>query len=204
MKRLLLTITFLFVVFGMSGQTASNSVASFSAEWHRGKVIFATGDTLSCDVRFNNALPVGILQIRSSGTILTIEPEDVKSFTWYDEDKERTRKFFSLLVTTEELSSHRAFMESLYDDREVSIVNHKTLGLPYEYMNYTRFISKPSRVNRKYLLDFSTGQLLPMSRENALKLVGDRNEVISFIQSRRIRFKSLEDYIDVFEFKSSR
>ena len=200
MKRLL--VTFLFTGFFLpgKGQLATNSVASFSAEWHEGMVTFDSGDTLSCDLRYNNALPVGVLQINASGTILTIAPEDVTSFSWYDEKRRRMRRYYSLTVTTEELSTHRTFMECLYYDSEISILNHKTLGLPYEYMTYTRFVSKPSRVNRRYIFQPSTGELLPMSRENALKVVEDKSEVMSFIESHRIRFRSLEDYIDVFRY----
>lgn len=200
MKRLLIFLFFTTLFFPAKGQLASNSVASFSATWHAGKVAFNSGDTLSCQLRFNNALPVGVLQINAAGTILTIAPEDVSSFAWYDEKRRRMRKYYSLTVTTDEFSTHRTFMECIYDDQEVSILNHKTLGLPYEYMNYTRFISKPSRVNRRYIFQPSTGELLPMSRENALKVVEDKTEVMSFIENHRIRFRSLEDYIDVFQY----
>ena len=200
MKRLLIFIFFTSVFFSGKGQLASNSVASFSAKWHTGTVVFNSGDTLSCELRFNNALPVGVLQINSAGTILTIAPEDVSSFSWYDDKKRRMRKYYSLTVTTAEFSTHRTFMECLYYDHEISILNHKTLGLPYEYMNYTRFISKPSRVNRQYIFQPTTGELLPMSRENALKVVEDKTAVMSFIESHRIRFRSLDDYIDVFRY----
>ncbi len=203
MKQLFVSLSFYFIITITSGQTASTPIGSFSVAWHPGTVVFEIGDTLNCEVRFNAAIPVGVLQIRSDGLVLTIAPEDVKSFTWFDPRKQRMRKYYSVTVTTEEFSTHRAYMECLYNGAEFSILNHRTLGLAYEYQHYTRFVSKPSHVNRQYLLDFSSGELLPLSRENALRIVENKAEVMSFIEEQGIRFRSVQDYIHVFEYYAS-
>jgi hypothetical protein len=206
MKRLLWSMVFCVIIFSASAQVKLNSyTGTFSPEWHKGSIIFNTGDTVKCTLRYNQAFPAGILQLRKKEIAITIPPCDVKGFYYFDPKKDRVRKYYSMPLSANEPPTQEYFMECIYDDASISILNHKSIGVPYEYMNYSRFISKPSRISRKYILNAATGELLPLTRENALRLMGNNRKpaILSYIENHDIRFKSVTDYIHVFEYYSS-
>jgi hypothetical protein len=202
MKRLLAIISFCFFLIQISAQV--KPVESFVLTWNSGSVIFNSGDTLQCNLRYNHAASIGMLQVLENDVAITLTPADVREFSFYDEAKKRVRKFSSLPAVEGETSDQPFFMENLYSDQRFSIVNHRTMDVPYGYMNYTRLISKPVKVSKKYILDSSTGELLPLSRENALRLMETkRNEITGYIQSHRLKFKKTADYIHLFRYHSS-
>ena len=177
---------------------------TFSSDWNEGRVVFNTGDTLNCYLRFNQAVPHGLLQVQEDGNAITIPVKDVREFSFFDPRKTRHRKFFSVPVSEDHQLTKEYFMECLYDDQKFTILKHRTIGTPYDYMNYSRFISRPSRITKQYILDITTGSVLPLSKENVLQLTGNKKpEITSFIQSNSIKFKSVTDYIHVFEYLSS-
>jgi hypothetical protein len=109
-----------------------------------------------------------------------------------------------MAVAEEEYSKQKVFLESLYNDKQFIILNHRTMDVPYDYMNYTRLISKPVRISKKYILNTRTGELLPLSKENTLRLLERRkDEITAFIQEHHLRFKKVADFIDVLEYHSS-
>lgn len=202
MKRLILVVNacFLFLVAGAQ----LNPKVDYSLTWYKGSVIFHTGDSLSCTLRYNQTLSIGAVQILQDDNVITLSSKDVKSFSFYDEEKGRLRKFSSLIVSDEVPENQKVFLEHLYNDSQFSILNQRTVDVPYDYMNYSRFISKPVRMSKKYILDTRTGAVLPLSKENTLKLLEPRKEeIISFIHERHLKFKRVADYIDVFEYHSS-
>lgn len=203
MKRLLLCVAILFPISFSQAQTKAPQ-DEYSLAWNQGKVIFYTGDTVECMLRYNQTLSVGALQIMKDDNIITLPSKDVLSFSFYDERKGQTRYFSSMAVTEEEYVNQKVFLESLYNDTQFVILNHRTMDVPYDYMNYTRLISKPVRVSKKYILNAKTGELLPLSKENTLKLLESRkNEITAFIQEHHLRFKKVADFIDVLEYHSS-
>lgn len=203
MKRLLVVVSFIFFSTLLS-QAQFKPRLDYSLAWHKGTVIFQTGDTLDCTLRYNHTLYIGTLQIVEAGNVITVPSSDVKKFSFYDDAKGRWRTFTSMTLEGEEPLNQKFFLEQLYYDEQFAILNHRTLDVPYDYMNYTRFISKPVRMTKRYLLDFKSGKILPLSKENTLKLLeSQREEIIAFINQRHIRFKRLHDYIDVFEYHAS-
>lgn len=202
MKRLLLIAIAGIFLYPVEGQSQARP---FNTAWSEGLVVFNTGDSVDCLVRYNHALPIGILQIMKGENLFTVAPSDVETFTFKDVDKNRLRKFYSIELQAEEGQPTHAFMECLYNDGSVSILSHKTFGMPRDFMNYTWFISKPARVNKRYILDSESGQLLPMSRENALKVIDQAKspQISAYIENHRIRFRSVSEYIDVFEYHRS-
>jgi hypothetical protein len=181
----------------------SNHVESYSLAWNNGRVIFNTGDTIACKVRFNETIAKGVLQIMENESIVTVTADDVGSFSFYDAQGDKLRKFSTMSLLKDD-SQQKVFLERLYDDQQFSILKHKTLDVPYEYMNYTRLISKPVLMSKRYILNVSTGELLPLSKENALRLLAHRKtEITSFIQEHHIRFKRVADYINVFQYHNS-
>lgn len=204
MKRLLFCVVIPSIISFAQAQTKTLQ-EDYSLTWNQGKVIFYTGDTVSCKLRYNHTLSVGALQVMKDDNIITLPSRDVLSFSFYDEHKSRMRNFSSMSVSEEEsYPNQKVFLESLYNDQQFIILNHRTMDVPYDYMNYTRLISKPVRISKKYILNTQTGELLPLSKENTLKLLQTRREEITaFIQEHHLRFRKVADFIDVFEYNSS-
>lgn len=200
MKRLLTVIIF-FAWIDLAAQPGINP-DEYSLTWNKGYVVFASGDTLHCDLRFYQAISDGTLQVMDEHHTLTLSPSDVVEFMFYDENKSRIRKFSTMAV--ERSISRKVFLENLYDDARFSILRQRTIDVPYEYMNVSRFISKAARISRKYILDTHTGVLLPLSKENMLRLLEDRQkEIAAFISHHHIRFRKVTDYVNLLQFHSS-
>jgi hypothetical protein len=203
MKSLLLpAFLFLFIV-NVQAQTTIRP-DTYSLAWSHGTVMFPGGDSVRCVLRYNQQMSNGTLQIMDGDDIIALSARDVASFSFYDSIREKTRKFSVMPVDAGNEAGQKYFLEYIYNDQQFSILNHRTVGVPYEYMNYSRFVSKPARISRKYILDMNTGELMPLSKENTLRLMQRRKEeIMSFIQDNHIRFKKTADFISVFRYHSS-
>lgn len=174
----------------------------FYPDWTPGFVVLETNDTVSCTLRYSQMVPEGLLQILDGETILTLSVRDVKCFFFFDPARSRYRKFFALSLPLTGQVEREIFMEYIYGNERISILNHKTMGLARSYMEFTPF-RQPIPVNDLYLLDCRTGKILPISEENALSLLEKKQMVYGFIESNGIRFRKLSDYVKVFEYENS-
>lgn len=174
----------------------------FFPDWTPGLVVLETNDTVECTIRYNQMVPEGLLQVLDGDNVLTLSVRDVKCFFFFDAQKNRYRKFYTLSVPFEGNISREMFLEYIYGNDNVSILNHKTMGLAHGYMEFTPF-KQPIPVNKQYLLDARTGELLPISEDNALSLLVDKHQVVTFIEDNDIRFRKLSDYVKVFEYDRS-
>lgn len=196
MKRLLLPC-FLALTVSLFAQP---STEKFSLAWTKGKVIFKTGDTLHCNIRFNQTANKSILQVNHAAHTLTIPTADVFEFSFFDEKRNRTR-IFTTFGSAENGGPY--FMEKLYADSRFCILNHKTMEVPPE-LNFSRLVGKPVKTYKKYLFNATTGEILPLSRENLFALLEPkRAEIISYVKARNIRFRRIADFISVFEYHNS-
>lgn len=184
-------------------QNNPNAPLPFFPDWTHGLVVLETNDTVACELRFNQMVPEGLLQVLDGGNILTLSVRDVKCFFFFDPVKDRYRKFFTLTVPIGGEVPRETFLEYVYGNERVSILNHKTMGLPYSYMEFTPF-KQPVPLNRQYLLNCKTGALLPLSEENAFTLLEKKEEVSRFVAKNDLRFRKLSDYVKIFEYDQSR
>jgi len=171
-------------------------------DWTPGLVVLETNDTVSCNLRYNQMVPEGLLQVLDGENVLTLSVRDVKCFFFFDSSRDRHRKFYTLSVPLDANVSREMFLEYVYGNDKVSILNHKTMGIAHAYMEYTPF-KQPVPLSKLYLLDFRSGRLLPISEENALSLVDRRQKVAGFIRENGIRFRKVSDYIKIFEYEQS-
>lgn len=178
------------------------ATVQFYPDWTPGSIVLETNDTVSCTLRYNQMVPEGLLQVLDGENILTLSVKDVKCFFFFDTARNRYRKFFTLSVPLNGQLSREMFMEYVYGNENVSILNHKTMGLAHSYMEYTPF-RQPVPVNHLYLLDCQTGEVLPISQENALSMIEKKEIVTGFIQTNGIRFRKLSEYVKVFEYDKS-
>ena len=174
----------------------------FFPDWTPGVVVLETNDTVSCLLRYNQMVPEGLLQVLEGETVLTLSVRDVKCFFFFDNRKERYRKFYTLSVPINGYTNREMFLEYVYGNERVCILNHKTMGLAHAYMEFTPF-KQPVPLNKQYLLNGDTGELLPISEENAFSLLKKKQQVAGFIENNGIRFKKLSDYVKVFEYDQS-
>jgi hypothetical protein len=198
MKRFLLPIA---VIFTSSVVAQSITAEKFSLNWIPGEIVFKTGDTLHCRLRFNQAGDKPILQLTEANQTVTVPVKDVTQFSFFDTAKNRNRIFTAF--KNPQVAGREFYMEKIYADRNFSILNHKTMEVPPE-LNFSRFVGKPIKTYKKYLLNESTGELLPLSRENLLELLEPKKvEILSYVKARNIRFKRIADFINVFEYHNS-
>lgn len=174
----------------------------FYPDWTPGFVVLETNDTVACNLRYNQLVPEGLLQVLDGENILTLSVRDVKCFFFFDVAKNKYRKFFTLSVPLEGQQQREMFLEYIYGNERVSILGHKTMGLAHGYMEYTPF-KQPIPLSRQYLLDCRSGRIVPISEENALDLLEKKQMVSGFIETNGIRFRKLSDYVKVFEYDKS-
>jgi hypothetical protein len=183
-------------------QNDPNAPLHFSTDWTSGLVILETNDTVACSLRFNQMVPEGLLQVLDGKNVLTLSVKDVKSFTFLDKKKNRYRKFFTLTVPLNGNIRREMFLEYVYGNDKISILNHKTIGFANAYMEFSP-LKQVTPLNRQYLLDSASGQILRLSKENALSLLDQKQKVTSFIQNNDIHFKRVSDYVKIFEYHRS-
>lgn len=171
-------------------------------DWTPGRIVLETNDTVDCTLRYNQMVPEGLLQVLDGETILTLSVRDVKCFFFFDGKKNRYRKFYTLSVPMNGYAHREMFLEYVYGNERVSILNHKTMGLAHAYMEFTPF-KQAIRLNKLYLLNCQTGELLPISEENAFTLLEKKQQVAGYIETSGIRFRKLSDYVKVFEYDRS-
>jgi hypothetical protein len=194
----LLSVSFL----DFPGQNDPNAPLHFSTEWTPGLVILETNDTVACSLRFNQMVPEGLLQVLDGKNVLTLSVKDVKSFLFFDKKKSRYRKFFTLSIPLNGSVSREMFLEYVYGNDKISILNHRTMGFANAYMEFSP-LKQVTPLNRQYLLDAASGQILPLSKENALSLLDQKQKVTHFIHSNGIHFKRVSDYVRIFEYHRS-
>ncbi|MGC1243468.1 MAG: hypothetical protein WA874_17880 [Chryseosolibacter sp.] len=179
-----------------------NAPIKYYPDWTAGLVVLETNDTVTCTLRYNQLVPEGLLQVLDGENVLTLSVKDVKCFFFFDQQKSRHRKFFTLSVPFDGYPHREMFLEYIYGNEKVSILSHKTMGLAHAYMEYTPF-KQSVPLNKQYLLDERTGTLLPISAENALSLLEKKEKVAGFIEANDIRFRKLSDYVKIFEYHRS-
>jgi hypothetical protein len=186
----------------LSPQHDPNTPANVSPEWNSGMVVLQTNDTVACQLRFNQMVPEGLLQVLDGENILTLSVKDVRSFLFFDTKRARYRRFFTMSVPLNGSVTREMFMEYVYGNEKVSILNHKSMGFAHAYMEFTPF-KQPTLLNRQYLLNAETGKMLPISKENALSLIANKPGVNNFNQKNAITFRKVTDYNRVFEYNKS-
>jgi hypothetical protein len=200
MKRLLPSLLALF----LSYVSFSHPILDRSPKWHEGFAVLNNGDTIRGQLQFTRKVSEGLLQVRKENKIEVLTVKDVTHFSFFDERTNSDRKFYTLSFQPESgKRPHEIFIEYIYGNRKVWIMNHKMLGFSKKVFQFNPF-GKRTVVNQRYLLNHESGELLPMSKENALALMsGERREVLSFIQSNGLRLKTVDDFIALLDFQKS-
>jgi hypothetical protein len=177
---------------------------NYSLDWKNGNVVLETGDTLSCQIRYNNSIPEGIVQVLDGDNVVCLSVKDLVAFEFHDESRNRTRVFERVILQDETSAGKPYFCEVLYKNSEFRILKHRAVGVPYDHMNYTRFLRKHTILTERFIMHEPSGKILPLSKEHALELMDDKRPLVnSFISENGIRFRSVSDYAKVLDFHAS-
>ena len=197
-------LLFAVVIANVYAQEYTSYPINFTHHWNEGKIVFRTGDTLTCQLRFNRTSLDNVVHVMDGDQIISIVTADIHSFSFYDGEKQRARNFINMTLPSLRADSQQFLVEKIYDDGKFSILTQRTFEMPYQNLQLIRFFGKPVPVYKKFICDNESGQLLPLNKENTMKLLEARKtEVSTFIQDRHIRFKKVSDFINVFEYHSS-
>jgi hypothetical protein len=202
MKRLLIiTLLGISSIFSYAGDKPSDKNLQ---SWHKGIVVFHSGDTIHCRLQFTRKVEEGLLQVMKGDQIGILTVKDVKAFSYFDEKKNQVRRFVTLSLMPElSTRNHEIFIEHLYSNARLSILNHRMLGFSAHAFQINPFRTK-TVVNKQYLLDNATGTVLPMSKENILSLMkSEQKEILRYIQSNGIRLKSVADFKSLLDYHQS-
>src|SRR5688500_16740844 len=94
----------------------------YSLEWNNGNVVFTSGDTIECKLRYNQRLPETILQVMDGENVRCLSVKDVASFSYHDTKKNRLRIFQPMQVPFGEFQGQVYFCERLYNNSRFSIL----------------------------------------------------------------------------------
>jgi hypothetical protein len=172
-----------------------------SNKWFSGLVVFHTGDTLHCDLRFTRKVTEGLIQVKAGDRIEVLTVKDVRAFSFYDDGRGYTRTFFNLAVIPDlSTRKHEIFIELLYATKTFSILNHKSLGYSENAIQINPF-RKKAVVNQRYIFNNATGEVVPLTRDNILMMMAERKtEVVGYLESNNVRLKTVDDYIALLDF----
>jgi hypothetical protein len=171
--------------------------------WTQGYVVLVTGDTVRCEMNYSPAVSEGLLQVKDDGNILTLSVKEVKAFSYLDQKKKVTRRFYTFPVYDENVSTSREyFLEFIYENPHAAILNHhmlvnKVMGSPYtKGGNYAMIMEL------KYLLDVHTGKLVQLSKKEAMALMASKRDMVeAYIKENSIKLKNdVEEYIKVLDY----
>ncbi|MEQ8358779.1 MAG: hypothetical protein RH860_04775 [Cytophagales bacterium] len=136
MNRFFLIIV---IVFSVANSVTSQELSSDI--WHEGTIVLKTNDTLRGAVKYN--IEENILQYRYSNKMITLSPNKIISFYFYDELIKANRYFRSF-----EYSPYSSYKPEMFF--EVLVVGNLSL-LAREYISYeTRMINDPFLTNDPY------------------------------------------------------
>jgi hypothetical protein len=172
-------------------------------QWYQGTVVFHSGDTLKCKLRFTRMVSEGLLQVLDEDHVEVLTVKDVKTFSYFDSKQSKVRTFFTLPLMPElSTRAHEVFIEHLYSTHNFSILNYKCLGYP-EKLAAMPF-RKKKVLNKQYLFDNNTGEILPMSKQNILLLMQDKKtNVVTYLNSNHIKLKSVSEFIQLLDYHQS-
>jgi len=198
MKRLLILSLVLIPLLLLS----KNSPVEFFniSDWHEGYVVTHSNDTINCFLQFTRKVSEGLIQIIDGNQVKVLTVKDVRFFSYFDKKKNTYRKFYAMnfrpnLSTRE----HEIFVEFIHGNDRVWLLNHKTMGFDTRW--HLNPFRKKSIVNNRYLFDQVTGNIMPMSKENVLKMMGSqKEEMLDYIQTKGMRLRNIDDYIALLDY----
>jgi hypothetical protein len=172
-----------------------DKVDGMFVNWTKGQMLFDTGDSINCDIRFDQLNQN--MDVRYQGVDLEIPFADITSFNFYDSAKRRSRYFEKVVVQ----SGKVVLMEYLFKSKKASLLEERFIRK--FHMAYRDPLTLDKRefritmpVEKKFLYNAVTKDALLMSRSNLLIITKDKaREMRKFIDENRLRLETDDDFI---------
>lgn len=212
MTRLFIAFLMVFYSSVLLAQISPREAEKRFTKWVNGTVVLVTGDTVRCELGYNQMFSEGLVMVKEEENVLTLSVKDVKSFYFFDEKEEKTRRFLTVpLDMYQNQNTREFFLEYIYGNNKIAILNHRFIRIVVTNNYYGQQHRNPLPQDYFYLINIATGEILSMTKSNALLLVNDKADVISkFIKSNKIKLKSkvikfrdTENYIRLFDYYQS-
>lgn len=115
---------------GTRGLSSPKRLEKNLENWVQGSVVLVTGDTVRCEMSYNPAVEEGLVQVKDGGNMLTLSVKEVKCFSYFDVEENKTRRYYSLPVYDEEVSTIREhFLEHVYENSHMAIFSRRVVHL---------------------------------------------------------------------------
>ena len=188
---------------GTPGLSSGVRLAKNLEHWVQGSVVLVTGDTVPCEMSYNPAVEEGLLQVKDGEGMLTLSVKDVTSFFYFDTEKSKTRRYYSMPVHDENASITREyFLEHVYENADMAILSRRVVRLGGNLFNS---LTEVVPVDLNFLLDVHTGTLQELKEAEAMALMKSKSDQVkAYMKTNGIKLKSdVKDYILVFNYYAS-
>lgn len=192
-----------FLLLLISLLLASLTAQSAGGKWSKGAVILTSDSVMWGDIKYDFHLD--IVQCKTNNGIKAFSPFTVKSFRFYDEELKVNRFFKVFEATTHRIKRQKVFYEEVLSG---SIHMLRRQRVCYrENSAFTSMYNNPGDIFDYDYYIFSEGKLfhlLKFKKRIVQEVMKDfKEEVESFISSKRLIHQELRDQIIIIDFYNS-
>lgn len=188
---------------GTQGLSTSKHLDNEQETWVQGSIVLATGDTVRCEMSYSPTVEEDLVRVKDGRNLLTLSVKDVKGFFYFDAEKNKARRYYSLPVYDEKASTIREhFLEHVYENSGMAIFSRRVVHLENHVFNPVTQVV-PEDLN--FLMDVHTGTLRELNEVEAMALMkGKADKVRAYMKTKNMKLKKeVGDYIRVFDYYSS-
>jgi len=173
-----------------------------------GKIELDNGKSYECQLYYNSSVPEGLLQVLEGDQKVTVSPNLVKKFSYFDKKLERERVIYSLKVSNQESDYRRLmFFEIIYKNKYISVLNQDTMeSLNLNQIGITSMdLRIPVKGTNYYLLDMRDMKIYTKNTSELMEIMGaDAKAVKKHMKQTHGSFKSnVDDIIAAIDYYSS-
>lgn len=171
-----------------------------------GTILFNNGDELTCDFVYNPLVPEGLLVVKTDSTTNVYGVTVVRSFSFYDQEVNAIRYFYSLPVKHKQGEVIRKyFFELIHGTNQISILGRNTISSKRNRLVIANG-SKYFNYDENYLLDHRDNTIYKLSKSEIIRMTKDKmNEIDNFIERHQLGLGkgNLQEYIELLNFYNS-
>jgi hypothetical protein len=172
-----------------------------------GTLHFYDDTELTCQFTLNTLHAEGVLLVKTDSTTNLLGVNEVKAFSFYDDDLGRRRHFYALPV--KQPNYRKYFFELIHETQEISVLSRNSFSASNIYSR-NRYKPGQKTNNPKvkkaalyYLLDHRDNEIYDMSKDEILRMTQDRKEeMTAFLNDRKFLF-TVEDFISIVDYYCS-
>jgi len=173
-------------------------------EWHDGKVVLESGDTLKGAIKYDLN---DLLQVRHQNQMESFSARKVLLFEFFDQGYKRYRTFYSLPYSTNGSYKSPVFFEVLTEGKITTLSREKVEFRTYGYspFMYGSYNTRKVLVNLYYLLK-ENGNIQDFSgkRSDWLDLMGNQSDdVLDYAKENKLVFDRKYDLKRIIDYYNS-